>query len=166
MISNRLFSPKSLDSYSTWGRLDGKCLHCYLGDTLSPELFVSLSQSLRDSILFTHNSATLPLIADLIRHGYFQLSPGTDSCCVQICLFHYWEEQEAVTLLWGLLDHQLNAQENLNHRNRQPHVRGDPEPCCFTFSLSLQICLVSRQGQNGGIWSKIITNIFMKNKRT
>lgn len=36
-------------------------LHCYFGGRLSLGLLVSLSQSLRDSMLFTHNSAALPL---------------------------------------------------------------------------------------------------------
>lgn len=74
----------------TWARLDAKCLSCYFEGRSSLVLFMSLCQRLRDSMLFTHNSAALPLIADPIRHGYFQLSSGADSCCVQICLLHHW----------------------------------------------------------------------------
>lgn len=89
----------ALDSDLTWARLDAQRLSCYFGGQVEPGAArVTPRQCLRDSLLFTHNRAALPLLADPIRHGYFQLSSGADSCCVQICLLHHWRVQLFVQL--------------------------------------------------------------------
>lgn len=75
MISKGLSVLKACDSHSMWTRLDVKCLHCCFEDRLSLGLLVSLSKSLRDNTLFTHNSAA-PL-------SWLILSDVVISSCLQ-----------------------------------------------------------------------------------
>ena len=91
---------KACDSCSTGARLPMKWLHCYFEGRLSLGPPVSLPQSLRDSMLFTRGGAALPLIADPIRPGYFQLSSGP-AAASKFARFTTGECRQQIHALWG-----------------------------------------------------------------
>lgn len=152
----------ALDSDLTWARLDAQRLSCYFGGRLSLALLASPRQCLRDSLLFTHNRAALPLLADPIRHGYFQLSSGADSCCVQICLLHHWRGNRRES---NPLYSSGNPEQTLGSVRlpgvRELHVCANLEPRPFhpsiiRFANSTLVSFSQREGR----WSKTVGKKF------